>query len=332
MDPIDLDGEPLVAQTGRLVARLGPPRALVLPAADATRDLPGFVRAASAVRRWRGRLAIVQDDVAAIALVDERDGAIELVALPASPLGERSFDAARGNKARKLDLEASVVLPDGRLVVFGSGSTPARERIVVVDEALVVRVVDGAALYAGLRACVPFAGSELNVEGAAIVGDALWLFQRGNGAPRDGLDPVDAVGVMECAEFVDWIDARGLAPSLARVCRAELGTVRSVRLGFTDAAHLARGGVVVLAGAEASPNTFDDGECVGAAVGLLVGQSLSMTPILDERGEPTRLKLEGIEVVAEHADGSLDCVVVADCDDPAAPALLARLELRPRPA
>jgi hypothetical protein len=136
---------------------------------------------------------------------------------------------------------------------------------------------------------------------------------------------------MECAKFVDWIDDLGPAPSLRQVRRAELGTVRGVRLGFTDAAQLTRGGVVVLAGAEASPNTFDDGECVGAAVGVLEGEALSMTPILDERGEPTRLKLEGIEVVAEHADGSIDCVVVADCDDPAVPALVARLELRRRP-
>jgi hypothetical protein len=323
---------PLRAREGRFVATLGPLRPLVLGRAEPALDLPGFVRAASAVRRWGDRLAIVQDDVSAIALLDEASGALEIVPLPASPAGERTFDARRGNKAKKLDLEASVVVPDGRLVVFGSGSTSARERLVVIDAARHPRVVDGAALYAHLRARLDFAGSELNVEGAAVVGRSLWLFQRGNGASRDGLDPVDAIGALSLDPFGAWLDGAGPAPALESVRPWELGTIDGVRLGFTDAAALPDGRVVVLAGAEGSPNTFDDGACVGAAVGMLDGLELAMTTVQDGQGRPVRTKLEGIEVVALHDDGTIECVVVADCDDADAPASIARLTIRHAPA
>ena len=71
--------------------------------------------------------------------------------------GERLFDERRGNKGRKLDLEAGFVLarPDGeRLIGLGSGSSPRRERILVVRRAagsFDVRSVDAHALYASLR-------------------------------------------------------------------------------------------------------------------------------------------------------------------------------------
>ena len=92
--------------------------------------LPEHVRAASALRRFANRLVIVQDDVNALAVRDA-SGAVRSVLLPAHASGRRVFDDTLGNKLDKLDLEACVTLPDGRLVAFGSGSTPQREQLVV---------------------------------------------------------------------------------------------------------------------------------------------------------------------------------------------------------
>ena len=64
------------------------------------------------------------------------------------------FDDVRGNKKLKLDLEACIVLPDGRLVAFGSGSSPQREKIVTVaaGKGAMAQQWLGEDLYAGLRA------------------------------------------------------------------------------------------------------------------------------------------------------------------------------------
>ena len=81
------------------------------------------------------------------------------------------------------------------LVAFGPGSSPHLERVVVCRgldapgrEATHVSLYDAQVFYAGLRAVTDFAGSELNLEGAAYLGGRrLRLFGRGNGTARDGL-------------------------------------------------------------------------------------------------------------------------------------------------
>ena len=146
---------PVVAYDRRLKAPLSQLRPLHYAAgADPKNDLPGFVRAASAIRRAGARLVIVQDDVNALAIVDPHTGITRPLLLPAGPAGERVFDDLRGNKPLKLDLEACVRLPYGRLVAFGSGSSPLRERLVVLDLAreAVPRIVEATAFYAALRA------------------------------------------------------------------------------------------------------------------------------------------------------------------------------------
>jgi hypothetical protein len=57
----------------------------------------------------------------------DRTGAFRPLLLPQGEGGRRQFDDRLGNKAAKLDLEAGVVLPDGRFVALGSGSTARRE-------------------------------------------------------------------------------------------------------------------------------------------------------------------------------------------------------------
>jgi gamma-glutamylaminecyclotransferase len=310
----------------QLTATLRDARPLAFERADVERDLPRHVRAGSAVRRWGQRLVVVQDDVHALALLDENSGAIAPLVLPPGADGRRTFGEALGNKALKLDLEACVVLADGRLVALGSGSTPSRQHLVVVSDDYAVRVVDGSELYAQLRSRIDFAGSELNLEGAVVSSSALCLFQRGNGAPRDGIEPVNAIGDLDCDAFVHWLDG-GAVPVLARVRQVDLGTVAGVRFGFTDAAALPDGRIAFVAAAENSPDTFRDGEVAGCRFGIIDGHDIYVTDIRDEGGAPIQLKLEGIDWRGEHADGGWEFAVVADMDTPDTPALLATLRV-----
>lgn len=277
-----------------------------------TRPLPG-VRAGSGLA-WLGeRLAIIQDDAPVIALVDPRSGAIE----------HRSLPAGGWDKASKLDLEACIA--DGeRLVAFGSGSTPARERVVIADPDD-IRVVDAKGFYAVLRSAADFAGSELNVEGAVLRGDRLLFLQRGNGAPRDGRTPVDAT----CA--IDWPALRAHldgpvslpAPPPRDVVRYELGALGGVRLTFTDGAS-SQGRVVFLAVAEDCPDTYLDGPVVGAVLGVIDWDGAARwTRLADAQGRPFAEKAEGL---AMGSSGGRAWIVL-DRDDPGVPAVLCEVTL-----
>lgn len=285
-------------------------------------DVPAHVRAASAVRRSGERLVIVQDDVNVLVL--RRGTETGALLLPAGEGGARRFEKARANKHAKLDLEACAALPDGRLVAFGSGSTSARERLVVLGPADTLRIVQGAGLYALLRADTTFAGSELNVEGALVIGDVLRLFQRGNGAPLRGVLPVNATVDLPLPEFVQWLDTGSPLPTLEHVIQYDLGQTDGVPFTFTDAALMSDHRIAVLACAEASPDTYHDGEVLGCRFGIMRGDDVRVGPVVHADGRPTHLKLEGIE---SRPDGDSSFDVVADMDRPDEPALWGRLEV-----
>lgn len=307
-------------------AVLGIPRPLRWREAAAPVDLPPHVRAGSAVRRWGGHRVVVQDDVNALALLDERDGSVVPLVLPAGEGGRRVFGDRTGNKAHKLDLEACVTLPDGRLVAFGSGSTPARDRLVVVSVDREVRVVDGRALYEGLRRRTDFSGAELNVEGAVVLGGRLVLMQRGNGAARPPLQAVDALATLDLEGFVAWLEGRSPPPP-PEVRPVSLGAIAGVRLGFTDGAAVPDGRLAFLAAAEASPDTFRDGVVVGCRFGLMDPAGPRLVEVVEPDGAPTLRKLEGLDWVAEEPDGAWRFVVVTDADDPDRPAEIADLRV-----
>ncbi len=324
----DVKPETLVVERDpRLVARVASRTPLLYTAGGCElEDRPPNVRAGSALRWLGGRLAVVQDDAGFLALVDP-SGAAEARALPRGPAGRRRFESRLGNKAEKLDLEAAVVLrgrSGERLVAFGSGSTERRERLVVAGEDGSVRVVDAAPLYAMLRADVTFSGSELNVEGAAVANGVLRLFQRANGAPARGLEPVNATMDLDLDAFVAWLDGDGALPRPLRIAQYDLGTAAGVRFGFTDAAALADGRILFVAGAESSPNTYDDGAVVGCRLGVLEADGGRCADLTDESGGPCALKVEGITLAS---DDGRRLFAVTDQDSPDEPALLCEITL-----
>ncbi|MEQ1572336.1 MAG: hypothetical protein ABMA64_42325, partial [Myxococcota bacterium] len=214
--------------------------------------LPG-VRAASALAVRGGEHWVVQDDVLSLAVVSRAGSALGLrpaaFDLPTGADGRRVFGEADGTKHLKADLEAAVELPDGRWVLLGSGSLPARERAFVVhDDAVHERPLPG--LYAALRAALGPA-VELNLEGAVHTGDTLRLLQRGNGRGK-----CDAELRLPLAAFVAHLDG-GPAPTPPRVVRWSLGALAQAQLTFTDGLGLGPARYAYLAAAEDSPNAVD---------------------------------------------------------------------------
>ncbi|MBT9530336.1 MAG: hypothetical protein IV111_09205, partial [Pseudomonas sp.] len=199
--------------------------------------------------------------------------------------------AAKARKRLKPDFEMLCQLPDGALLALGSGSTAARRRG-VLWQAGVTRVLDLTALYLALENQL----QDLNLEGAVVQGEHLWLAQRGNSAGS-----INALIRLDLATLMQQLAGDGLDAEVLRAVHAvELGTLHGVPLSFTDLCLDAQGRLLFAAAAEATKSSYHDGACLGSVVGCWhAGQVQSLWPLAGEA------KIEGL---CRVADGSLRLV------------------------
>jgi hypothetical protein len=270
------------------------------------------ISAASGLVALRDRLCAVADDELFLASYDFAGKPLSRVPLFTGELPEPHAE----RKAHKPDLEALAALPDGRLLAFGSGSTEQRMRGAAVDplRSGSVRAIDLAPLYGALAAKLP----ELNIEGATVHADRLWLAQRGNGAAG-----INACVELDLAAALADIDRGVLSDAALRGVHAvSLGTLDGVPLGFTDLAAHPRAGLLFSAAAEGGGSTYEDGACTGSVIGALSPRGeVALARRVDQV-----CKLEGL-AVAPAGGEQLALFLVADPDDRARRAPLYRAAL-----
>lgn len=299
--------------------------------ADPTLDRPAHVRAGSSLAWIGGKLALVQDDANFLALVHPETAEVDAVTLPAGKGGVRLFDKLRGNKKKKLDLEACVVVEDRGaplFLAFGSGSTDKREKVLTIRGLGTVdpqiALIKAPKFYQELRRTPGLAPGRLNLEGVAQLGDALRFFSRGNGKERDGELPVNATCDIRLEALLAYLESPDDDPPLpTEVTQYDLGALDGVPLGFTDAAHLGDG-IIYSAAAEASPDAVEDGGVTGSAIGIFDADGKGRwTPIVEQGGKVFGGKVEGL--VLAKAKGRL--YVVVDADDSETASELCTLQL-----
>jgi hypothetical protein len=287
-----------------------PVRELGLAAARAD-GRPAHVSAASGLVLAGEYLHVVADDENELGVFPRDGGGGRLHALLEGglPPGKKE------RKARKADLEILFALPGHGLVAMGSGSRPTRERAVVIaltprgDATGASRVIDTAPLCALLRREFP----ELNLEGAALLGDELVLLQRASAR-----DPRNALVFIARADLLRAIDTGVFTAAAPRVAMLDLGRLGGLPWTLTDAAALAGGDLLATAVIEDTRDSYEDGACHGSALARLAPSGeLRWLRQLD-----TQSKVEGI-AVTEGARG-LDVLLVTDADDAAVPAQLLR--------
>ncbi len=272
---------------------------------------PKFVSAASGIAKVGNFFYVAPDDEKHIARFDVK-GKTPGALLRAVDGGLPQALVPR--KKKKPDFESVCVLPafsgfpNGAVMATGSGSGPNRQRAALwalnADGSTKgqPRLVDFSPLYKALAAKV----EDLNIEGVTVVGNHLRLLQRGNeSGSKNMLIDLDLKKVLGAL-------AAGHSPTESMVTAkktVELGTLSGVRLCLSDASALPDGRMAFSAVAEDTASSFEDGPCLGSAVG-----------IIGTDGRVERIKtLSGYKVEGVHAElqGKLvRLTMVCDADDP----------------
>jgi hypothetical protein len=285
------------------------------------------VAAASGVVRRAEFVYVVGDDELHLAVFDATSG--DPGQLHRALSGELPSDPEE-RKKHKPDLEAITTLPPfedhphGALLALGSGSTPERDRgfawALGPDGGLDGDPVelDLKPLYELLRKDL----KELNVEGAAVMGDELWLLQRGN--TEQGANLVVA---LSCAEVIESLsrDRKLAAEELRRVLAFDLGELEGCPLTFSDASALAGELLVFTASAEDTEGSYKDGAILGSVVGTIDGSG----EVRRLRTIDRKYKVEGVHAFLDN--GVISMTFVCDQDDPDVPSplLSATMALEP---
>jgi hypothetical protein len=216
---------------------------------------------------------------------------------------------------RKADLEALTVLPPfeahpyGALFAIGSGSGEGRDRGAVwalaPDGSLNGEPshVDLGPLYATLGREI----NSLNVEGACVIGERLWLLHRGNAE-----DSTNAIAELSLEAVTDSLhgDLRIDPHELDAIREYDLGELDGVQLTFSDGTPIGRELLVFTASAEG-----EDHIC-GSVVGTIDGDG----HVQRLREIDRKWKVEGVH--ASIDTGVIDFLFVCDQDDPDEPSPL----------
>jgi hypothetical protein len=276
-------------------------------------DRPAHVSSASGVARRGDFVYVIGDDLLFLAvfrLSDPRPGSLRRVLAEAEGPGD----------GPKPDLEVLTVLPPfaghpfGALLGLGSGSAPRRDRgfvwALAADGSLQgdPDVVDLGPLYALLSDRI----EGLNVEGACVMGERLWLAHRGNKSPTTNAIVELSLGdVMDAVRGDRVIDVE----ELAGVREYDLGELDGVALTFSDATPLGGEVMVFTASAEARGEGAD-GKIRGSVVGTIdLDGRVQRLRTIDRR-----FKVEGVHATIDT--GVMDFVFVCDQDDPGEPSPL----------
>ncbi len=231
-------------------------------------------------------------------------------------------------KSAKPDLEALTALPPfgetpyGGLLGLGSGSDDEGNRdrgffwAFGADGSLdgEPTVIDLSPIYGALREKL----GGLNIEGAAVLGDELWLFHRGN----EG-DAGNVVAEIELSDLAGSLtgDHDIDVEELKELREYDLGEMDGVPLCFSDATALHDDLVCFTASAEGG----EDGDIHGSVVGTISGSG----EVRRLRTIDRKWKVEGVHASVDT--GVIDFVFVCDQDDEtvASPLLTATMPLEP---
>jgi hypothetical protein len=274
---------------------------------------PAHIASASGIAKRGDFIYVVGDDLLQVGVFELAGGG------PGRARRVFEGDLPEGDerKRAKPDLEGLTTLPpvrgepNGGLLGLGSGSNRDRDRGFFwsfgSDGSLVgqPRTIELRPVYDVMRERI---GGDINIEGAAIVADRLWLFHRGN----EG-DAPNTVAEFELGDLSGTLrgDLVVDPDELAALRGYDLGELAGVPLCFSDATTLSDRLVCFTASAE-----DEDGAIHGSVVGTISADG----EVRRLRTIDPRWKVEGVHATIDS--GVIDFLFVCDQDDPETPSPL----------
>jgi hypothetical protein len=288
-----------------------------------------WLSAASGLVSINGHAYVIADDEHHLAhfrlpTAGARDTPLTLVQLFEGVLPKDKHE----RKKAKPDLESLALLPPmaryphGALLTLGSGSKTHRSqaRLLPLDERGKLSgelvAIDASEWYRPLKALF----DDLNIEGAFVAMDHLYLLQRGNKG-----DSPSACLLFPLEQVTAWLQRkRKQPPRLAEQIILDFGKVDGVPICPTDGIALPGGGWVFAAVAENTDESYTDGPCLASFIGVMDSRNQLCT-LHRLQGDP---KVEGIALATTpRRAGKLALWMVTDADDPSQPAQLLKVDM-----
>ncbi len=220
-------------------------------------------------------------------------------------------------KVTKHDFEACAVgemAGEQYLFVFGSGGlSPYRESMFAlnIENTRQCYKLSLQHLYNAIRSSVGLKEKELNIEGAALAGDKLVLFNRGKNF-------IVLLSWKKFSAFVLHEDATDIPPF--KIIRIELPVVNGFQIGFSGACVVSENEMLFTASLEETIDPINDGAIKGSYIGLLQlvndtdAKVEALTPLKSNSGDILTDKLEAIETI-KISGNYISAIAVADNDD-----------------
>ncbi len=217
-------------------------------------------------------------------------------------------------KANKPDFEAMAVAEkkNGKeFLIFGSGSkSPQRDRLARIRlENGEVQNYSLEGFYKKLRQATQLDSESLNIEGAIIKDEYLYLFNRGE----------NLILKYKLEELENYLAGKEESPE-PETYLMKLPEIRGIKAGFSGATLIPDKDIVLFtASVENTENWIADGEVLGSFVGMISLKKLrnGLKPDcerLTENGKPLNVKVESLAVFYPALNNDLRLLLVTDSD------------------
>ena len=245
------------------------------------------------------------------------DSGFNVIEKNAIPNHQKSTDY-RIPKLNKPDYEsASLGEINGEeyLLAFGSGSkSPERDSLLIVNlnDPKSAQTYSLRPFYDLIKTQANLTDEDINVEGSTIIGEDLFLFNRGK----------NVLIQTNWAKIIIFLKGgpNMLAPEI-RNYRIKLPQIQGIDPGFSGACKLGNENKILFtASVENTKNWIEDGEILGSFVGILNVEKLASEPLENavlltgKNGTPVIEKVESIEFIKREANGNLKVLALTDDD------------------
>lgn len=244
------------------------------------------INGASGLIYENGRLLLISDDSFVLYIYSLENKNLKKINLSENQNQEEGII-----KSLKSDFE-SIATKDNEIHIFGSGSAENRYQHLIIDsDTLKVKKRKSLKkLYHQMMDSSGITEDDFNIEGVILGENKTLFFNRGNGPEKKN-------GIFKIGQKTEFIPV-------------ELPVTNNVRFGFTDACCF-ENQIYFTASAEAGDSTYDDGEVLGSAIGIINTEDLSLKEF---KIITNKHKIEGISVIKKTED-FIEFILCEDADD-----------------